>query len=121
MPPPVSRWKPRGVYIGEFKCTGYNNVPEQCDNSPDITASGRRITMGYSIALDPAYWMQAVREGWKFYIEGIGVVRADDTGSKILGKFRCDVAVATRKQARAITGKRKVWLLEKTQSIRHPK
>lgn len=106
----VSRWRPKGVYVGSFKCTGYNNVVGQCDSTPDITATGRRIVMGYSIALDPKYWRRAIREGWIFYIEGVGDCRADDTGSKIIGRFRMDIAVATQRQAKAITGYRRVWI-----------
>jgi 3D (Asp-Asp-Asp) domain-containing protein len=106
----VSRWQPKGIYIGQFKCTGYNNVSSQCDSTPDITATGRRIVMGYSGALDPKYWRRALREGWIFSVEGIGDVRADDTGSKIIGRLRMDIAVATKQQARAITGYRRVYL-----------
>lgn len=98
------------MYIGKFKCTGYNNTVGQCDSTPDITATGRRIVMGYSIALDPKYWRRALHEGWIFYVEGVGDCRADDTGSKIIGKYRMDIAVATVKQAGTVSGYRRVYL-----------
>lgn len=100
------------INLGRWYGTAYNNVPEQTDDTPDITASGRRIVLGYSIAVDPAYWRTAIKEGWLFWIEGIGICRADDTGSKIKGQHRFDLAVATKSMAYTVTGYRQVWLLK---------
>ncbi len=97
--------------MGRWYVTGYNNVRSQTDGDPDITASGRRIVMATTIAIDPTYWPRAISEKWWFYIEGIGLVRADDTGLKVTGRYRADVAVSSPHAARAITGMRDVWFV----------
>lgn len=67
--------------------------------------------MAMSCAIDPAYWPEAIRDHWYFYVEGIGLVRADDTGSKVKGRNRMDIAVGTKQAAFDITGYRRVWLV----------
>ena len=97
------------INLGRWYGTAYNNVPEQTDDTPDITASGRRIVLGYSIAVDPTYWRTAIKEGWLFWIEGIGICRADDTGSKIR---RAQVRfIAATKSMAYLSPDRQVWLL----------
>ena len=54
-----------------------------------LTASGKPIVAGVSIAVDTRYW----KLGTEFYIEGLGYVVAMDTGSAVKGKYRFDYAV----------------------------
>lgn len=77
------------TYVGEFEGTAYTPSPDECSNSLGITASGKAIVPGVSIAVDSAYW----KLGTKFYIEGLGYVVAMDTGSAVKGKYRFDYAV----------------------------
>lgn len=65
-------------------------------NHPDygITASGARVQEGRTIAVDP----NVIPIGWWVYIEGIGLRRAEDTGSAIKGK-KIDVYYDSEKYA----------------------
>lgn len=47
-----------------------------------LTYSGTRVTEGRTIAVDP----KVIPIGWWVYIEGIGLRRAEDTGSAVKGK-----------------------------------
>lgn len=73
-------------YVGVWHGTAYNPVPEQTDPWPHITANGRPIRPGYTIAIDRKHWAF----GQRFYIEGIGIVEAQDIGSKVNGPERFD-------------------------------
>ena len=76
-------------YIGEFEGTAYTPSHEECSNNLGLTASGKPIVAGVSIAVDTKYW----KLGTEFYIEGLGYVVAMDTGSAVKGKYRFDYAV----------------------------
>ena len=76
-------------YIGEFEGTAYTPSPEECSNNLGLTASGKPIVAGVSIAVDTDYW----KLGTEFYIEGLGYVVAMDTGNAVQGKYRFDYAV----------------------------
>lgn len=76
-------------YIGEFEGTAYTPSPEECSNNLGLTASGKPIVPGVSIAVDTSYW----KLGTEFYIEGLGYVVAMDTGNAVKGKYRFDYAV----------------------------
>ena len=76
-------------YIGEFEGTAYTPSPDECSNNLGLTASGKPIVAGVSIAVDTDYW----KLGTEFYIEGLGYVVAMDTGSAVKGKYRFDYAV----------------------------
>lgn len=94
-------------YIGEFEGTAYTPSPEECSNNLGLTASGKPIVAGVSIAVDTKYW----KLGTKFYIEGLGYVVAMDTGSAVKGKYRFDYAVFDKKFALKLG--RKDWKVYK--------
>lgn len=99
-------------YLGDWEGTAYNPVTSQTDDDPWITASGRRSVPGVSVAVDPEYWLDLLREGAFLYIEGYGVVRVDDTGSKVKGRNRFDLMVANRDIAMQLgRWKAGVWLI----------
>ncbi len=89
-------------YVGEFEGTAYTPSAAECGNDLGITASGKPIIPGVSIAVDTKYW----KMGTKFYIEGLGYVVAMDTGGAIKGKYRFDYAVFDRQYALQL-GRRK--------------
>lgn len=107
----VSRFR-QMKYVGEWLGTAYTPSVEECGNEKGITSSGKPIIPGYSIAVDTRFW----NYGQKFYIEGIGMVEAMDTGSAIRGRERFDLALFDRDAAFRF-GKRKckVWLIEETE------
>ena len=76
-------------YVGVFEGTAYTPSPEECSNNLGLTASGKPIVAGVSIAVDTDYW----KLGTEFYIEGLGYVVAMDTGNAVKGKYRFDYAV----------------------------
>jgi len=97
---------PRGEYLGVWEGTVYTATTEETDNEPSISASGKLVAPGYTIAVDPQYW----KLGTKFYIEGIGVVQAEDTGSKVKGRNRFDLLVSDKSFARKLGRfKANVW------------
>lgn len=95
----TSRYLPeRSRYIGKFKGTAYTPSAAECGNSKGVTASGKPIIPGTTIAVDTRYWPI----GTVFYIKGIGYVTAMDTGSAVKGKNRFDFAVFNKKFAYAL-------------------
>lgn len=67
--------------------TAYTAGPESTgkdkgDPGYGITASGTTVSEGRTISVDP----DVIPLGWWVYIEGIGLRRAEDTGSAIKGK-----------------------------------
>lgn len=85
-------------YLGKFRGTAYTPTKEECGNNRGITASGKPIIPGTTIAVDTRYWPI----GTVFYIKGIGYVTAMDTGGAVKGKKRFDFAVFDRKFANAL-------------------
>jgi 3D (Asp-Asp-Asp) domain-containing protein len=85
-------------YLGKFKGTAYTPSKEECGNNKGITASGKPIIPGTTIAVDTKYWSI----GTIFYIKGIGYVTAMDTGGGVKGKNRFDFAVFDKKFANAL-------------------
>jgi 3D (Asp-Asp-Asp) domain-containing protein len=64
--------------------------------------------------MDDRYWREAIRDGWQFYIEEIGIVRADDTGAAVNGYNRFDLGVSSRESALDMgSWQAKVWLVKK--------
>lgn len=89
------------ILLGEFKLTYYCCEPRKhiCGRGTGVTASGRPVEAGRSIAVDPSVIPLGSRvfidfgdgEGWHEY-------SADDTGAKIEGG-RIDIAVDTHHEA----------------------
>lgn len=81
--------------------TAYAAGPVHTGKSPGdpgygITASGTRATEGRTVAVDP----NVIPIGTWMYIEGIGLRRAEDTGSAVQG-HKIDVYFESDSQARA--------------------
>jgi 3D (Asp-Asp-Asp) domain-containing protein len=103
----------QGQYMGVFKTTGYNFVKGQCPNNLGITFSGRKGILGLSCAVDPAvFGHQSIRRGDYLYVDGIGLVRIDDTGNLVRGKH-LDIACGDERIADVINGHRRVWMIGK--------
>ena len=85
--------------VKTFEATGYapldpNAVEGMCySGDPNITASGRRVQPGITIATGPN-----IPFGTWIWIEGYGWRRVDDRGSKIK-EDKIDIAFHTRKEA----------------------
>ena len=96
-------------YVGVWTGTFYTPSADECSNNKGITASGRPVQPGKTIAVDPKYW----KLGTRFYIEGIGEVVADDTGSKVKGRNRFDLCILDKETALKVgVVKRKVYLIK---------
>lgn len=89
--PETDQWE----YVGVWEGTAYTATREETDRDPEHTAAMTKVAPGYTIAVDPTSWPL----GTMFYIEGLGVVCAEDTGSKVMGPRRFDYLVANRKYA----------------------
>ena len=82
-------------YLGKFKITHYCACKKCCgENAQGITASGKRVEEGKTIAVDT----KVIKMGSKVYIDGYGEMEAQDTGSAIKGNI-IDVYVADHNQA----------------------
>jgi len=83
------------VYLGKFKITHYCACKKCCgENAQGITASGKRVEEGKTIAVDT----KVIKMGSHVYIDGYGEYEAQDTGSAIKGNI-IDVYVADHDQA----------------------
>ena len=83
------------VYLGKFKITHYCACKKCCGaNAQGITASGKRVEEGKTIAVDT----KVIKMGSKVLIDGYGEYEAQDTGSAIKGNI-IDVYVADHNQA----------------------
>jgi 3D (Asp-Asp-Asp) domain-containing protein len=91
----------------KWSFSGYNATVAQCDSTPSITASGKIVTPGFTIAIDHKYW----EYGTIFYIEGLGFAVAADCGGGVKGQNRGDFLVASLEFARQVTEKRQVWIV----------
>jgi 3D (Asp-Asp-Asp) domain-containing protein len=96
-------------YVGEWLGTYYAPTKEECGNNKGLTASGKPVTAGHTIAVDKQYW----ELGTLFYLEGYGVCEAIDTGSAILGKERLDYCVFSEDISHSGNFKVNVWLINK--------
>lgn len=83
------------IYLGNFKITHYCACKKCCGpNAQGITASGKRVQAGKTIAVDPS----VIKLGNKVYIDGYGYMEAQDTGSAIKGNI-IDVYVEDHQEA----------------------
>ena len=83
------------VLLGNFKITHYCACKKCCGpNAQGITASGKKVQEGITIAVDP----RVISLGTKVYIEGYGEMEAQDTGSAIKGNI-IDVYVTDHQKA----------------------
>ena len=97
------------VYLGNFKITHYCACKKCCGpNAQGITASGKKVQEGKTIAVDT----KVIKMGSQVKIDGYGTYEAQDTGSAIKGN-KIDVYVADHQRAlqMGVTYK-DVWLVK---------
>lgn len=83
------------IYLGKFKITHYCACKKCCGpNAQGITASGKKVEEGKTIAVDP----KVIKLGSKVHIEGYGDMEAQDTGSAIKGNI-IDIYIANHNEA----------------------
>lgn len=83
------------IYLGNFKITHYCACQKCCGkNAQGITASGKKVEEGKTIAVDP----KVIKLGSQVYIDGYGQMEAQDTGSAIKGNI-IDIYVADHNEA----------------------
>ena len=82
-------------YLGRFKITHYCACTKCCGkNAKGITASGKKVEENKTIAVDP----KVIKLGSKVYIDGYGLMEAQDTGSAIKGNI-IDVYIPDHNEA----------------------
>lgn len=93
--------------LDRFKITGYTPTCKHCCGKTDcIGASGRKIVVGESVAMNRTDMKSyGLEYGDKIYIEGIGERVIVDTGCD---QGVVDVACDSHESCRAITGYRRV-------------
>lgn len=97
------------TYLGKFKITHYCACKKCCGpNAQGITASGKKVEEGKTIAVDKSI----IKLGSKVKIDGYGTYEAQDTGSAIKGN-KIDVYVADHQRALQMGVVYKdVWLIK---------
>lgn len=106
-PPPVgavavTRWPPERTpapEVEEYITTGYCWCEKCCGrwayyHGGGWTASGTRATAGRTVAVDP----EIIPLGTRVWVEGLGVLVAEDTGSAVRGRH-IDVFFDTHAEA----------------------
>ena len=104
-PAPKKEKKPDKEYLGHYEITAYSYNEGGGENY--YTKSGRTPEPYYSVAVDSDY----ISLGTKLYIEGIGEVRADDTGSAVQGNV-IDLHVGYDQTESFGRQVRKVWIVK---------
>jgi 3D (Asp-Asp-Asp) domain-containing protein len=92
-------------YVGESLITFYCPDEEECGKSDGITASGKHVVAGYTVAADPKYY----KFGQYVYIEGWGRMEITDVGGAIKGEHRFDICTFDKNIARSGSHKMDVW------------
>lgn len=90
-------------YYGRCYITGYDTCARCCGKSDGITASGRRATVGRTVA------MAGVPYGTQIYIKGIGYRVVEDRG---VGSGKVDVLCSNHSECYAITGYYDVYIVK---------
>lgn len=99
------------AYDADYVCTG--KYPG--DPAYGVTASGAPARTDWTVAVDPGL----IPLGALLYIEGMGIRRAEDTGSSIVGA-RIDVFVGTHDEALRFGVKKvRAWILADTHPGEH--
>ena len=70
------------ICLGTFKVYAYTASAQECGKSDGITFTGTKVTVGRTIAVDPAI----IPLGSKVYLDGRGPYIAEDIGGGIKGK-----------------------------------
>lgn len=102
------------VYIGDFKLTHYcaDVYPHICGSGAGVTATGTKITVGRTVAVDPT----RIPYGTQMYIEGYGWRTAEDCGGAVKGNH-IDIAVDNHNTAMSMgVNYGGVWVLKKKTS-----
>jgi 3D (Asp-Asp-Asp) domain-containing protein len=106
-------WEAEEILGEEYKVTGYCKCAKCCGRWAYYQGGGwtslhTRATPGHTAAVDP----KVIPLGSRLWVEGIGVLVAEDTGSAIKGK-RVDVFFATHLEAEQFgVQRRKVMILQ---------
>lgn len=96
------QWKKKAKLIdysnlpkGDFtiNASAYTAATDECGKSDGITASGRKVAEGRTLACPPGYTF-----GTKIEIDGMGTYVCEDRGGAIKGN-RFDIYMKTKKQA----------------------
>ncbi len=82
---------PKGDFV--INASAYTAAADECGKSDGITASGRRVMEGRTLACPPAYAL-----GTKIEIDGMGTYICEDRGGAIKGNH-FDIYMETKKQA----------------------
>jgi len=78
--------------LGNWDMTHYTATVGECDANPSITASGKLVTPGFTVAVDPHYW----KYGTIFYFKDVGFGIAADCGGSVKGRNRADYLAASK-------------------------
>jgi len=82
---------PKGDFI--INASAYTAAADECGKSDGITASGRKVAQGRTLACPPGYVF-----GTKIEIDGMGTYVCEDRGGAIKGNH-FDIYMETKKQA----------------------
>lgn len=82
------RYRDNMTYVGVYNLTLYAPTAAECDNNKGITASGKSVIPGYTVAADKNHF----KFGTLLYLEKFGIVQVDDRGGAIKGN-RLDLCV----------------------------
>ncbi|MBC6679559.1 peptidoglycan DD-metalloendopeptidase family protein [Mogibacterium sp. BX12] len=94
--------------LGIFELTAYCACRKCTGDGDGITATGTKAESYKTVAVDP----NEIPLGSKLYIEGIGTVRAEDTGGAIKGK-RIDLFIGSHQEALSFgRQKHRVYLMK---------
>jgi 3D (Asp-Asp-Asp) domain-containing protein len=82
---------PKGDFV--INASAYTAAADECGKSDGITASGKKVTEGRTLACPKGYSF-----GTKIQIDGVGIYTCEDRGGAIKGNH-FDIYMQTKKQA----------------------